>query len=229
VNLAEAATMTSPKKYYRPAAVCFLLTVTTLGAYWPVFGCRYINFDDPDYVTENLIVQQGLTRHGLAWAFSSSHASNWHPLTWMSHMLDCQFFDLNPAAHHSVSLLFHVLNAPLLFRLLRSMTEALWRSAVVAALLILVLSVAALRLAKRWPYLAIGWLWFLGTLVPVIGLVQVGMQSMADRYAYIPSVGLFLVLSWGGWELLQRLRAGPAAVMGLALCILAALGWQTAR
>ena len=73
-----------------------------------------------------------------------------------------------------------------------------------AAIALVAVSVAVIRLARRRPYLAVGWFWYLGTLVPVIGLVQVGMQSMADRYSYIPLIGIFIALAWGGWELASR-------------------------
>ena len=81
-----------------------------------------------------------------------------------------------------------------------------------AAVVLVGVSVAVIRLARRRPYLAVGWFWYLGTLVPVIGLVQVGMQSMADRYTYIPLIGIFIVLAWGGWELASRWRVPPAAL-----------------
>src|SRR5207249_5072393 len=90
--------------------------------------------DDPLYVTENPHVNQGLTWSGTIWAFSHSHATNWHPLTWLSHSLDVQLFGLRPGAHHLINLLFHAANTLLLFWVLKSMTGALWRSALVAAL-----------------------------------------------------------------------------------------------
>ena len=114
--------------------IIWLLAAGTVGAYWPVFHCGFVNYDDPQYVTRNLVVRQGLSWEGFRWAFSTGSASNWHPLTWLSHMLDCQLFSLNPGGHHATSLLFHVLNTLLLFNLLRRMTGALWRSALVAAL-----------------------------------------------------------------------------------------------
>ncbi len=73
-----------------------------------------------------------------------------------------------------------------------------------AAIALVAVSVVVIRLARRRPYLAVGWFWYLGTLVPVIGLVQVGMQTMADRYSYIPLIGIFIALAWGGWELASR-------------------------
>ena len=123
-----------PKTVSRSVFLCVLLTVATVGAYWPVLHCQFLNFDDPDYVTENYMVQRGFCLDGWCWAFSTGHASNWHPLTWLSHMLDCQFFGLNPAAHHATNLFFHTLNSLLLFGLLKQMTGAYWRSAFVAAL-----------------------------------------------------------------------------------------------
>ncbi|HEV2208529.1 MAG TPA: tetratricopeptide repeat protein [Verrucomicrobiae bacterium] len=413
----------------RAGLLCFLLALVTAGTYLPVRHCQFVNYDDGDYVTANSNVQGGLTWANARWAFTTGHASNWHPLTWLSHMLDWQLFGDNPGAQHLVNLGFHVANTLLLFLLLRSMTGAHWRSAFVAAAFALhplhvesvawiserkdVLSTffflltlaayvryarrsavatplppapekpqpkrqtqrkpnqrrdrapeAALRLsgdnrmvrsgnanasavhtagfnlaslilfvfgllskpmlvtlpfvlllldywplerlslrggasssiplgrlllekvpflvlatassvvtflvqrrggavstslslpgrisnalvsyvrylgkifcpvklsvlyphpgywpiwqvaaaaalllavcglvawrARKQPYLAVGWLWFLGALIPVIGLVQVGVQSMADRYTYIPAIGIFLALAWGAGEL----------------------------
>ena len=80
---------------------------------------------------------------------------------------------------------------------------------------------AVIRLARRRPYLAVGWFWYVGTLVPVIGLVQVGMQTMADRYTYIPLIGIFIVLAWGGWELASRWRV-PRVGLGIATAVVLA-------
>src|ERR1019366_7783958 len=110
------------------------LAAITLALFWPVHRHDFTNFDDREYVTENPAVQAGITWPGLRWAFGGSHASNWHPLTWLSHMLDCQMFGLKPGAHHLVNLGFHVANSLLLFLVLRLMSGAVWRSAVVAAL-----------------------------------------------------------------------------------------------
>ena len=85
-----------------------------------------------------------------------------------------------------------------------------------AAIALVAVSVMVIRLARSRPYLAVGWFWYLGTLVPVIGLVQVGMQSMADRYSYIPLIGIFIALAWGGWELANRWRV-PSVGWGLPL------------
>jgi tetratricopeptide (TPR) repeat protein len=93
----------------------------------------------------------------------------------------------------------------------------------VAAVFLLVVTVAVVRLRRRCPYQAVGWLWWLGALVPVIGLVQVGGQAMADRYAYVPNIGLYLAAVWGGADLLARLRVPAAVRVGLAAAVLAAL------
>jgi protein O-mannosyl-transferase len=424
-----------------------LLAVAIALVYWPVTRLKFINFDDPDYVTGNLRVQAGLTAESIKWAFTSLYASNWHPLTWLSHMLDCQLYNLKPAGHHLTSLLLHIVNSLLLLGLLQRLTGALWRSAAVAALFALhplhvesvawvserkdVLSAFFFMLTlwayvqyatrdQRWaakprsqilestsniqhptsniqsqthgtprseailhlpsfifyllslglfalglmskpmlvtlpfvlllldywplqrferktqsqelkgvlrllvekapffllsaascvltflvqracgamtplaksplelrvanalvsyarylgktiwpaklavlypyerfsldswqvagaalllvavtagvvwvrrqrPYLLVGWLWFVGMLVPVIGLVQVGKQSLADRYTYLPHIGLFIAIVWGVADLLVRLpqrRWLPAAVAAL---VLAACGLGTAR
>jgi tetratricopeptide (TPR) repeat protein len=404
---------------------CFLilclLAAGSLGAYWPLFHCGFVNYDDPEYVTNNLMVRQGLSLAGFRWAFSTMHAANWHPLTWLSHMLDCRLFGLNAGNHHATSLLLHVANALLLFSVLRRMTGALWRSALVAALfawhplhvesvawiaerkdvlstffgllsiwayagyvkaegrmqnaecrtqrhvsrftfhvsrfyllslllfacslmskpmlvtlpcllllldfwplnrfqktqvprraapfilhpssfilfeklpffalsllssvitlvaqrhavvpvaafppgqrianavaavadyvtsmawpahlavfypyvprpawqvlcsavLVAVLSWLVLRSVARWPWLLTGWLWFLVTLTPVIGLIQVGSQAMADRYSYVPLIGLFIAISWGvaAWaqnQAWRRLAVGLAAALLLGACL----------
>jgi protein O-mannosyl-transferase len=366
----------------------WLALCTVLGL-WTVRQNEFVNYDDPDYVTSNSQVQGGVTWDNLRWAFTTGHASNWHPLTWVSHMLDCQWFGQQASAHHTVNLLLHSLNTVLLFLVLRRMTRGHWQSAFVAALfalhplhvesvawiserkdvlstlfllltlgfygvyvegvrvgggktsqvsslrygrlqvcatyggalvcfalglmskpmlvttpflLLLIdywplrrlqsneaafdpgralrlvieklpflalslassvvtflvqqsggavstsltmgqrlgnalvsyvryiakmiwpsdlsvlyphpgawpiwavlgagallagISVVAILWARRRPYFIVGWLWFLGTLVPVIGLVQVGIQSMADRYSYVPLIGLFIIVAWG--------------------------------
>ncbi len=113
--------------------VCIFLAVII----WVVFGqtLRYgfVNFDDNDYVYDNPEVARGLTLKGIVWAFTHVHAFNWHPLTWISHMLDCQFYGLNPGGHHLTNILLHTTATILLFLVLRRMTGFLWRSAFVAA------------------------------------------------------------------------------------------------
>ena len=375
----------------RTGAVCIALFLATLAGFWSVLPRTFVNYDDDVYVTANPHVQEGLSAEGIAWALTTTHGSNWHPLTWMSHMLDVQSFGLDAAAHHRTSLVLHAANAVLLFLVLLRMTGALGRSVLVAALFALhplhvesfawiaerkdvlstlfwmvtllawlrylerpgagrygvvllafaaglmakpmpvtlpfalllldvwplgrlpVVSVrrtaawlplireklplfamsaascvvtvfaqrsggalqsleqvpfaerlanalvayvaylgkivwpsslavyyphhhigllsaaalssaialaavtfAALRCAGKAPYLATGWLWYLGTLVPVIGLVQVGGQAMADRYTYVPAIGIFIAAVWGIGALVERASARARAAAGVA-------------
>jgi protein O-mannosyl-transferase len=119
---------------FRPRLIGLLLALVTLLLYLPAAWHAFVIFDDGDYVTENRMVQQGLTWAGVKWALSTGHASNWHPLTWLSHMADCELFGLNSGAHHLVNVLFHVVNTALLYALLLRLTGFLWPSALVAAL-----------------------------------------------------------------------------------------------
>jgi len=116
--------------------ICLLLAAVTLAVYWPVGHYEFVDYDDPVYVSENPHVGPGLTRAGMVWAFAklTGEGTYWHPVTWLSHMLDCQFFGRKPGPHHLVSVVFHIANALLLFLVLRQMTQAVWRSAAVAAL-----------------------------------------------------------------------------------------------
>ena len=122
------------KKYWPAILLCLALCAITLAAYWPVFRNDFIKLDDHQYVLENPHVLGGLTRADIKWAFQSGYASNWHPLTWLSHMTDVQLFGVKPAWHHSMNLLLHIANTLLLWLLLRRITGAFWRSAFVAAL-----------------------------------------------------------------------------------------------
>jgi len=381
----------------RVRTIAFGLAAITLLLYAPMLGHAFIHYDDPDYITSNQHVQAGLTWSGIVWAFTTTEASNWHPLTWISHMLDCQLFGLHPSGHHLMNLLFHTANTVLLFLLLYRLTGAQWRSAfvaglfawhpmhvesvawaserkdvlsaffwmlcllcytryaqsraenaldprpstfdyflalflfacallskpmvvtlpfvlllldfwplarssklemrswmsllvekipffllsfgsclvtvhaqhaalwspdslplssrlmnvlmsyvryisklfvptdlaliypyphfwpmtvvlVVAGLLVLLTAIFILQ-AKRFPYLPIGWLWFVGTLVPAIGLVQVGVQSMADRYTYLPSIGLFILVVWGVDDLLKKQSRKETIARGLGAAL----------
>jgi tetratricopeptide (TPR) repeat protein len=381
----------------RDLLVSLFLVVASFVVYGSVARHDFVNFDDDDYVYENPEVRRGLTQEGFLWAFRSIRENNWHPLTWLSHMVDVHLFGLNAGAHHVVNLLLHILNSLLLYRVLRGMTGAVWRSGMVAALFALhplhVESVAwvserkdvlstlffmltlwaygryatrpswfryvpvflllglglmakpmlvtlpfvlllldfwplerfhpwkrmtaaatesvpdegkgrqgttglrlileklplfglvaassavtfvaqkeggAMRLtdvvpvgdrisnalvsyvvyigkmlwptrlavfypynealpwtlwmsaaialvgisvmvvwaSRRWRYLFVGWFWYLGILVPVIGLVQVGSQSMADRYTYVPLIGLFVMAVWGAADIAAGSRRG---------------------
>jgi hypothetical protein len=397
----------------RPAVLSLLLVIATVALYYPVHSHPFINYDDRDYVYENAQVKSGISLHTIKWAFTTSAAGNWHPLTWLSHELDYQLFGLDPAGHHDVSVLFHAINAVLLFWVLLRATGFAGRSFMVAALFALhpinvesvawiaerknVLSMMFFLLAlgafgwyaKRprvpryllvallfacglmakpqviifpcvlllwdywplqrmfqasatradstlavpaknfwwllveklpffalvaasaivtlkvqhgsriwfprhvrvgngilsyglylrktvWPthlallyphpglslnwwkvsfsgivllaitvlviigrrhrYLPVGWLWFLGTLIPMLGIVQVGIQGMADRYAYVSVLGLFIIICWGSAELSELFHFLPAvlpAVSVAALLFLAVLArqqidyWQT--
>ena len=385
--------------FYR-ILISLLLSISILVVYWQVTGFEFVSFDDYAYVSENTIVRQGITLEGIKWAFMKIYSFNWHPLTWVSHMLDVELFGTKPGLHHLTNVIFHILNSILLFLILEKMTGAMWRSAAVAALfalhplhvesvawiaerkdvlstffwmltmasyllyahrrtvsrylivvffyilgllskpmlvtlpfvlllldfwplnrldliqtgnngnnnlkvmressgrwsslpslilekiplimlaavscgitihaqkswgalgsleglpigirianaiisyvaylwkmlwplnlaafypypdafhpfeviscLLILLSITGLILffSKSFPYLMVGWLWYLGTLIPVIGIMQVGSQSMADRYTYIPLIGIFISLVWGLWELFCRLRHGKIA------------------
>src|SRR5208283_5839421 len=114
--------------------IYLFLTGATLMAYWQVNHCNFVYYDDPAYITQNSHIQNGITMDGIRWAFTTGYQANWHPLTWISHMLDVQLFGLNPRGHHLVNLLFHIANTLLLFFVLYRMTKALWQSAFVAAL-----------------------------------------------------------------------------------------------
>jgi len=360
----------------------FLITVTLL-VYWKVQYCEFLNYDDQVYVTDNAHVRSGLTKESVVWALTSAEAGFWHPLTWLSLMLDYEVFHLNPAGYHWTNLLFHIANTLLLFWVLQRMTGALWRSGFVAALfalhplhvesvawvaerkdvlsaffwmatiglyvryverpgagrylyvvvsfilglmakpmvvtlpfvlllldywplgrfpsaqlpradsfeepagvrksstlfqlvlekipllclavsasilalvtqssfgalsslesfpfdsrianaavsyagyigmmiwpsglsvfyphpgywpvwkivlsgvILLAISLLALRASRRYPYVAVGWLWYLVTLLPVIGIIQLGSFAMADRFTYLSLIGLFIMITWG--------------------------------
>jgi tetratricopeptide (TPR) repeat protein len=375
----------------RAGAVALLLGLLVLIPYAQIAGHGFINYDDPEYVVENAYVNSGLRRHAILWAFTAVHSANWHPLTWISHMLDCELFGLDAGGHHLASLLLHAANTVLLFLVLRRATGAVWPSAAAAALfgvhplhvesvawvserkdvlstcfgllslfcyagfargggwrrygaalfffacglaskpmvvtlpcvmllldwwplrrlrrraliekipffalsaassavtlyaqrdamppaemvpialrlknaavayvaylgkafwpqdlavfyplpdgipaasflaalfLLAALSLATLYLARRRPYLAVGWLWYLGTLVPVIGLVQVGGQAMADRYTYIPLVGIFIAAAWGARDLLRLRPPLRPALAAAALALIGALAFAAHR
>jgi tetratricopeptide (TPR) repeat protein len=402
----------------RTRLVCWMLVLVTLVLFAQVRSYEFVEYDDPEYVMENQNVKNGFTKEGLAWAFGKVHGEStyWHPLTWMSHMLDCQLFGMNAGAHHLVSVFLHALNAALLFLVLQQMTGAFWRSAMVAALfawhplqvdsvawiaerknvlsglfwivamgayihyarrpgvgryllvllgcalglmckpILVVLPCALLLLdfwpLRRWPwarlwaaqgfaeerkssprfppatsaklilekvplfllgvvssyitvvahrelgstsaseampfyyrvgnalvsyvrylgkaiwpeglcvfyphpgawpegqvaasaalllgvtllvlwkmrrapYAPVGWFWFLGVLVPYIGLVQAGLQAMADRFAYLPLIGLFVLVVWSAADLTAAWPRRQAVVSVLAGAVLLACGAMT--
>jgi hypothetical protein len=127
-----SALFQSPRQ--RTVLLSLLLTIVVLVFYNPVTHNRFIRFDDDGYITDNPDVRAGLTWNTVKWAFTTYQQANWHPLTWLSHALDCQLFGLNPAGSHYVNVLLHAINAILLFLLLQSATGFRWRSLMVAAL-----------------------------------------------------------------------------------------------
>jgi tetratricopeptide (TPR) repeat protein len=136
VARAEAPASRAPwlERWRVPLLLCLVLAVVTAVVYLPARSNEFVNYDDPDYVTSNRHVLTGLSWENVFWAFTTGHASNWHPLTWLSHMFDCQLFGDNAVAHHLVNIAFHIVNTVLLFLVLCAVTGALWRSAFVAAL-----------------------------------------------------------------------------------------------
>ncbi|MCP4681332.1 MAG: hypothetical protein GY864_03260 [Desulfobacterales bacterium] len=125
--------MTSSSKY-RDILICLFLLIITFAAYCQVGNHEFVYFDDREYVFENRYVQQGLSIKGVIWSFTATHASNWHPLTWLSHMLDCHLYGMDPGPHHLTSLFFHMVNTILLFLVFKKMTGNSFRSGFVAAL-----------------------------------------------------------------------------------------------
>lgn len=167
---------------YRAFWILLGLAVLTLAAFEPVRINAFVNYDDDRYVTDNIHVQRGLNWESVVWAFSSTHASNRHPLTWLSHMADCELFGLNPTGHHINSVVLHVINVLLLFWVCKRMTGALGASAFVAAVFALhplrVESVA--WVAERKDVLSV-FFWMLTMLFYV-------------RYSERPCVGRYLLV-----------------------------------
>src|SRR5947208_3082728 len=259
------------KRSWLTLGVCIVLA----SLIWAVFGqtLRYdfVNYDDPRYVYQNTRITSGLNIAGVAWAFSHIHAENWHPLTTITHMLDCQLYGLNAGGHHFTNVLFQTVAVVLLFVVLQQMTGALWRSAFVAAvfaihplhvesvswvaerkdvlsgvffmltlfayvhyvrapsiwryLMVIFIGVtmAAVILRKKAPFLITGWFWYLGMLVPVIGLVQVGWQGHADRYTYLPQIGLYIAGTWAVADLTASWRRRRIFLGAVALLLIGAL------
>ncbi|MFN0152265.1 MAG: tetratricopeptide repeat protein [bacterium] len=116
------------------ALIAAALVAAVIAAFSPVLRNGFVDYDDTIYVTRNAAVRDGLSFAGARWAFSTTHAGNWHPATWLSHMLDAQLFGLAPRGHHLTSVVLHAANAVLLFLILQGITRACWRSALVAAL-----------------------------------------------------------------------------------------------
>jgi len=394
--------------------VCVFLAATVVGVYWPVRNHEFIMYDDNVYVSENKQVKEGLTWENVRWAFTHQCSSNWHPLTWFSHMLDVEIYGMRPGGHHFTNVVIHATNTVLLFAVFEYMTGALWASAFIAAMfglhplhvesvawaaerkdvlstLFMILAMGAyvlyvrrggigrylgvlalfaaglmakpmlvtlpfvlllldywplerarfgkddlegggitagvvrrslsylvkekipffvlsaissavtfivqkssgavvpieqfnlririsnaivsyvgyiwhtlwpLKLAVLYPHpgnnisaaavlgsmlilvvltacfvyfgmrrklLLVGWIWYVGMLVPVIGLVQVGAQAMADRYMYMPMTGLLIIVAWGLWELSGKLGWQKITVGFLAAIVVCVSAGLTAR
>jgi tetratricopeptide (TPR) repeat protein len=399
------------RSHYLKLLISLLLVLAIAIAYIQVRNLDFVGYDDQLYITKNSYVQDGITLNGAIWAFTTDHDANWFPLTWLSHMLDCELYGLNPLGHHWTNLLLHMANTILLFLVLNLMTETLWRSAFVAflfalhplhvesvawiserkdvlctffgmltilaycryvkkpiiinyLLIILFLSMGlmakpmlvtlpfvlllldfwplqrfqytnssskpgriirsdfqevfrlisekiplfipvlvssiltfmvqrsggatrslesfplqirianafvsyvkyvakavwpahlsvfyphpgktfaewqvfgalmmismavffALRALKHYPYIAVGLFWYLGTLIPVIGLVQVGSQAMADRYTYIPLIGIFIIVAWGASDLTLKWHYQKIVLTVSAVIILSIMTVRT--
>src|SRR5262249_36495942 len=180
-----------PVSLLRVILIYIGLIAITLVVYAQVRHFNFVTFDDPDYVTENPHVGGGLTWQNGVWAFTSGYAANWHPLTWLSHMLDVRLFGLNAGGHHITNVLFHLANTLLLFGVLHGMTGALGRSAFVAALFGVhpshvesvawvserkdVLSTFFLMLTL-WAYVAYVRKPHLARYLPVLGLFALGLM-----------------------------------------------------
>src|SRR5207302_1522575 len=181
------ARRTVPQSYAAAPGRCDLLimlglAVVTLAIYAQVIGHQFITLDDPTYIQENSMVNHGLTRAGLAWAFTTFHVANWHPLTWISHMLDCQLFGTNAGRHLLVNVLIHATNTLLVFWFVLRTTHARWPSALVAALFALhplhVESVA--WVSERKDTLST----FFG-LLSLIAYVRYAKAPSISRYAWV--------------------------------------------
>ena len=118
----------------RERVISLLLALITVLLYWPVRNFEFNNYDDLQYLAGNPRIQAGFNKDSIIWAFTSGYACNWHPLTWLSHMLDWDLYGPHPGGHHLTNVLFHVANTLLLFGWLHRVTGAIWRSAFVAAL-----------------------------------------------------------------------------------------------
>ncbi|HKD85458.1 MAG TPA: hypothetical protein VKB58_11975, partial [Terriglobales bacterium] len=197
-----------------------VLLALTLALYLRVNGFPFVNYDDTLYVTQNPVVQDGLKWNTVHWAFTTYHVGTWHPVTWLSHALDCQLFDLDPAGPHDVNLLLHGLNAVLLFWVLWRATGFTWRSFMVAALFALhpinvesVVWVAERKnsLSMLFFLLALGaYRWYVadrkvGRYVVVAVLFALGLMAKPQVITFP-----FVLLLWDYWPL-QRIGCGTAS------------------
>ena len=207
-------------------AYAFLLAVLTVAAYYPVHHDEFINFDDDLYVTNNIHISSGLSWDAVKWSFTTYHASNWHPLTWIFHAVDVQVFGLNPAGHHDVNVLLHLLDVVLLFFVLQRATGYSGRSFVVAALFALhpinvesVAWVAELKtmLSMFFPLLALGaYHWYarrphVGPYLIVACLFALGLMAK-PQVITLP----FVFLLWDYWPLRRMFASEPESAIGTA-------------
>lgn len=194
------------KNIGRSVLFCVLLALLTAAVYWQVAGHEFKNLDDPDYVTGNKMVQNGLSGEGLRWALTTTYTGNWHPVTWLSHMLDCQLFGLNAGRHHLVSLLIHLINAILVFLVLQRMTRVFWPSAFVAVLFAVhPLNVETVAWVGERKHLLGALFWLLATWAYA-------------RYAEAPGAGRYLLVT--GFFVLGLLAHPLVVTLPLVLLLL---------
>ena len=204
-----------------------LLIVATVAVYYPVKDHPFANYDDDDYVTNNPHVQAGVTWETVKWSFTTYEYSNWHPLTWLSHALDCQLFGMDPGPHHETNLLLHIVNVLLLFWVLAQATGYLGRSAMVAALFALhpmnVESVAWIAerknlLSTMFFLLALAaYRWYardpkLGRYLTVAGLYALGLMAK-PQIITLPCV----LLLWDYWPLQRMFPERKSVSSGTAV------------
>ncbi len=163
-------------------SICAALALATIIAYEPMRHNGFIGYDDPKYITENPNVNRGITLQSVSWAFTKLYSANWHPLTWVSHMLDCQLFGLNPFWHHFVSLLFHIASALLLFWILTNITGAIWPSAFAAAVFALhPVQVDAIAWAAERKTVLSGFFW----LLTMLAYIRYAQRPNLRRYSLV--------------------------------------------
>src|SRR5215471_15621502 len=173
--------LSTDSMWARPRLWSLALLLGTLALYFPVGKSQFVSYDDPAYLTENRVVLRGLTWPGVKWAFTTNQASNWHPLTWLSHMLDCELFGADPGAAHLVNAGWHAANVVLFFWLLLRLTGVLWSSLFGAAFFawhpLRVESVA--WVAERKDVLSA--FFFLLTILAYIRYVRKEQQTVSER------------------------------------------------
>jgi protein O-mannosyl-transferase len=222
----EAQSKLGSRWFTQPFFLGLVLVVATVALYWPVHGHPFVNYDDSLYVTDNLQVQSGVNWDTVTWAFTTFDVDTWHPLTWLSHALDCQLFQLNPAGHHDVNLLLHVLNVVLLFWVLLSATGYAGRSFMVAALFALhpinVESVAWVAerknpLSMLFFLLALGgYRWYareprIGRYLAVAQLYALGLLAKPQVITFP-----FVLLLWDYWPLRRMFASAQKSDSGTA-------------